>query len=744
MREFILRVFRIAVFIFIFSSLFISKTKLVRAGSTCSPPCSSGLTCDTSTGTCVNLQNNGNNCGNLGQQCPSGTSCVNGTCVSSSCFPAGTKISLPQNQTKNIENVKVGDTVLSEDGTGKQSVSTVTATYQPISGSLCTIKYTDGEQLQVTKGHPLFTGNGWKAIDINVAATEDPGVPVSTLSIGDFMKKDTSSWKQISNISCVNETVQTYNLTVDNNHDYYTEGFLAHNKGCQCGATTTTSCAKSCPPARQNGSCGRAKDGTIKTWCTLTQCNPCPTCSTTAPTGITVTATSPTSATISWTPGSGGVSQTIYGGTDRTAVEANCPAGAGAGKGCDVAVANLPAAQSSYATGNVLTSGSVYYWRIVNFNNVNCFTNSATTIAVSSCLISPSYLNLNSGSLPQTVTTSINSSTDISSVNFSSANASIASVNPASDTTYQYQTVVSPVAVGTTTITSNVIIGGVIACTNTIGVNVLPPVAWWQVKDSDIATNGDLASQPAGNNLFGLPGGGGYPGVPAYGGATNLTNTNVSATGWLANSGITSPKNFDYHYFLNQIPVGTVINTITNTTIGNVDLTTGQIDPSTGYYWYKYDGSGNNSTPLTIGSNINVGSSKVIILVGSADLDINANINLTKGQGFFMAIVGVGSTGNGGNIIVSPSVGGGGVPNLEGIYEADGAFKDGTLTPATDSELWVRGSVAAYGGAALNRDLGGVANITTPAEFFEFAPDQVMLIPKILDSRKINWKEVAP
>ena len=102
---------------------------------------------------------------------------------------------------------------------------------------MCEIKYTNGESLKVTKGHPLFTQNGWKAIDTEEAAKEDPGVPVTTMNVGDFMKKDTGSWDQITNISCKNETIQTYNFTVDNTHTYFAGGFLAHNKGGGGGLT---------------------------------------------------------------------------------------------------------------------------------------------------------------------------------------------------------------------------------------------------------------------------------------------------------------------------------------------------------------------------------------------------------------------------------------------------------------------------------------------------------------------------
>ena len=129
----------------------------------------------------------------------------------------------------------------------------------------------------------------------------------------------------------------------------------------------------------------------------------------------------------------------------------------------------------------------------------------------------------------------------------------------------------------------------------------------------------------------------------------------------------------------------------------------------------------------------------MILLVDSADFYINAPINLTDGQGFFMVMVGKNSDGNKGNILIDPTVGGGASPNLEGIYEADAQFRTGLSA----IQLRVRGSVTGYDKVDLQRDLG-IANSNTPAEFFEFAPDQIMLFPARLGVRKINWKEVAP
>ena len=77
-----------------------------------------------------------------------------------------------------------------------------------------------------------------------------------------------------------------------------------------------------------------------------------------------------------------------------------------------------------------------------------------------------------------------------------------------------------------------------------------PPAAWWQVKDADITTNGNISSKipsgctlPGCNPVFGLDGLGGFPGVVVYGGdsfdfsgTTGSGANQVSSKNWLANA----------------------------------------------------------------------------------------------------------------------------------------------------------------------------------------------------------------
>jgi hypothetical protein len=259
---------------------------------------------------------------------------------------------------------------------------------------------------------------------------------------------------------------------------------------------------------------------------------------------------------------------------------------------------------------------------------------------------------------------------------------------------------------------------------------------WWKVVDSDVSTNGSLDSKVPGGKTFGDAGPGGYPGVPAYATTTNISGTLASPTRWISQSTMSNPRVFDYEFFENQIPSDTLFHELPSNNFDQATLDA-NTTPSYGYYWYKFNGGG-NALDVNINSAINVGSKKAILLLDSADLNINAPVSLTDGQGFFLVIVGKNSDGGEGDIAVSPSVGN--TPyDLEGLYLAESEFSTGVAA----IPLTVRGSVIAYDGVNLDRDLGPLPNYNA-AEIFVFAPDQILLFPTKLGHRKLNWKEVAP
>lgn len=339
----------------------------------------------------------------------------------------------------------------------------------------------------------------------------------------------------------------------------------------------------------------------------------------------------------------------------------------------------------------------------------------------------------------------------VSQVNFISGNTGIATVSPASDTTVVYLTEATGVGVGSTTIRAGVIMSGAERCSDTSTITITPPGPWWQVKDSDVTTNGNLISPipasctlPACNPVFGLRGAGGFPGVPLYGGATadfqagaGTGNAAEAPYNWLASSSYQG-KTYDYAYFARQIPPDVTFTEITTATVNGGDFNSGGA-PSRGYVWYHYNGAtlGN----MIISGNINLtGSRRVVLLVEGADLYITGRIGIqSPGNGFFMAVVGKDANGLKGNIIVDPAVSHPTSPGLEGIFVAEREFRTGAGT----SQLWVRGSVVAYDGFLLQRNLNA-SNSTKPAELFEYAPELMSVFPQVFTTRRMRWKEVAP
>lgn len=352
-------------------------------------------------------------------------------------------------------------------------------------------------------------------------------------------------------------------------------------------------------------------------------------------------------------------------------------------------------------------------------------------------------------------TATVNSSSGpVDRVDFFSSNTGVASVSPTSDTTSPYQTTATGVSVGTTTISTSVVIGGVSTCsdaTTTTPLTVTAPIAWWQVKDADVITNGSLSSQipstctsPQCNPTFDLDGYvGGYPGIPSYGGTADFNagagTGVVSSKSWLANTSTTFRKAYDYSFFKRQIPsdVQSSIVEITSPSVNGGFFNSGGA-PARGYVWYHYDGA--TYGDLTMNGNLNLtGSRKVVLLVEGANFLVNGRINIqSKGNGFFMVVVGKNANGQKGNIVVDPTVSHPTQPGLEGIYYADGTVSTGV----GNNWLWLHGSVAAQGGISLQRNL--TDNSRQPAEYFEYAPEIMVLYPNVFTNRRIRWKEVAP
>ncbi len=139
------------------------------------------------------------------------------------CFIAGTKISLANDQYKNIEDVIPGDELL--DGTGKTVVVKSLLRY-PHHGSLFGF---NGGRHFFTANHPFLTLDGWKSLDPLKSMSESPGLKVGMLREGDVVLKQDGGLETIFILSSMESNETVYNFTVTGNHQYIADDYVVHN-----------------------------------------------------------------------------------------------------------------------------------------------------------------------------------------------------------------------------------------------------------------------------------------------------------------------------------------------------------------------------------------------------------------------------------------------------------------------------------------------------------------------------------
>jgi hypothetical protein len=388
---------------------------------------------------------------------------------------------------------------------------------------------------------------------------------------------------------------------------------------------------------------------------------------------------------LTWTKGSGGVKQLVYVGSVKSEVEAGCPVGSS----CVVNDTNVNVNTESYSVSG-LVEGDFYYARVVNYFDASCLSSSSTLTDISSCTLLPTSLTVEVGDTSSLRVTAYSSS-EIGSVVFTPASG-IISISPTSDSNHPYETDVTGVSTGTTSVNTEVRSPlGELYCSDSSPVTINPKGPWWQVVDGDVQTNGNLSSNipQAGGYFFGLPGLGGYPGVAKYGGSTSLTSDNVSSFGWLANSPrvYINGKKYNYNWYEKQVRNDIPVTEITSQSVpGSYFTTNGTL--YNGYYWFKYDGS-TFGFDLTITSDMNLGDRRVILLVKEADLYIQGKVNYNLGEGFFLTAVGKTPSELKGNIFIDPTVGGNNPYDLQGYYISDSTFHTGVSSTQSGLSLEV-------------------------------------------------------
>jgi len=139
----------------------------------------------------------------------------NGGAEGGGCFLAGTPILLPSGKTKNIEDVDVGDLVLTRAEENSSRVLT-TAIVQGISSHLVNDYLIINKSLQVTQEHRLYVNGKW--------------LEAGRIKIGDTL--EASNGKKVSVVSVqkvLAPQTMVYNFNVGKFHTYFAGGYFAHN-----------------------------------------------------------------------------------------------------------------------------------------------------------------------------------------------------------------------------------------------------------------------------------------------------------------------------------------------------------------------------------------------------------------------------------------------------------------------------------------------------------------------------------
>jgi hypothetical protein len=139
---------------------------------------------------------------------------------------------------KNIEDVKVGDSVMGYDTVSKSMKSAVVQELDtPIRDHLYKLTFQDSTTLRLTSEHPLYTQEGWKSIDTQKTYEDIPTLPVTQLKVGDKVLNRYGKYITLTSMLYIPGRVQTYNLKkVSAYNNFFADSYLAHNKG----NTTTT------------------------------------------------------------------------------------------------------------------------------------------------------------------------------------------------------------------------------------------------------------------------------------------------------------------------------------------------------------------------------------------------------------------------------------------------------------------------------------------------------------------------
>lgn len=148
------------------------------------------------------------------------------------CFVSGTKITMSDISYKNVEDVQIGDMVLSYNfSTSKVENQKVKGIGSKTVDKIVRYLFNDNSILESTLDHPLYSEqNGWVSADSNYTMNVY-GLKTKKVEVGMKIFKQDGTNPNITSIEIISESTVVYNVkTVENNHNFFANNLLVHNR----------------------------------------------------------------------------------------------------------------------------------------------------------------------------------------------------------------------------------------------------------------------------------------------------------------------------------------------------------------------------------------------------------------------------------------------------------------------------------------------------------------------------------
>ena len=149
------------------------------------------------------------------------------------CFVAGTQVKLADGTSKNIEDIKIGDEVLSWDN--KLSQAKVVKLMRPIHSDMVELEWEHGKTTN-TFDHPFWDSKNQTWASYNPKLTEERYnfenvKPLKVGTVGLYLKDGEIIESKLLSIKEKLEETQTYIFELDKDNTFFANGYLTHNKG---------------------------------------------------------------------------------------------------------------------------------------------------------------------------------------------------------------------------------------------------------------------------------------------------------------------------------------------------------------------------------------------------------------------------------------------------------------------------------------------------------------------------------